>query len=384
MDEIMRPLLPLALLALTALPLQPALADGAAGYVSDVGGRCALWAPSMLDSREYAVRYAGACRNGRAEGQGRAEWLYRHAEMKVKASWEGEFRNGVFLDGQRIKGWVEPVAGDRYVVTMGKVDDAERFFISRGPQDGPMALCRIDRVALVLGPGADADAGDEEKVRRLMESGARFYRESCPQGSRRPDVGVFTEALAARPNGMLPNPAAQARYDADSGALLAYRNEAADQAREVRKRAEFAQRQEEARERFNEFSARNGIVAWVTTRQLDENPFRWEGKTVGVVVRLERMLARNAALVKSGLHEHGRLVQLLGITPDFPESRRAVLVAAQVGDRQRAVDGSDSAATYAILRHVDSRVCESDGCGDWLIWARGERRLTWGEAFPPR
>jgi hypothetical protein len=396
---------PLALSLLVALPLRPALADEPKGYVSDIDGRCALWAPSMLDQREYAVRYAGACRNGRAEGPGRAEWLFRyarteaeagwketvsaraspmkrHAEMKVKAIWEGEFRNGVFLGGQEIKGWVEPVPGDRYVVAMGKVEDAGLFFVSRGPQDGPMALCRIDRVALVLGVGTDA--ADDGAVRRLMESGAKFYRETCPQGSRTPEVGVFTEAVAARPNGMLPNPVAQARYDADAGALTTYRNEAADKAREARRRAEFAQRQEEARERFDEFSTRNGIAAWVTTRQLDENPFRWQGKTVGVVVRLERMLTPDAALVRSGLNEWSQPVQLAGITPDFPESRRTVLVAAQIGDRRPAADGSDAAVTYATLRHVDSRVCASDGCGDWLLWARGERRLIWGEPFPPR
>jgi hypothetical protein len=379
MDGIMRLLL---LLALTALPLQPALADEPAGFVADIDGRCALWAPSMLDQREYAVRYAGACKNGRAEGRGKAEWLYRYAGMKVKASWEGEFRNGVFLDGQKIKGWVEPAAGDRYVVAMGKVDDAQLSFIGRSPQDGPMVLCRIDRVALVLGPQTDAD--DDDAVRRLMENAAGFYLETCPRGTRAPEVGVFTEAVAAKSNGMLPNPIAQARYNADTGRLAAYRNDAADKARAAREQAEFAQAQDEARKRFNEFSERNGIVAWVTTRQLDENPFRWEGRTVGVVVRLERMLARNAALVKSGLHERGRLVQLTGITPDFPESRRAVLIAGEVGTRQPATDGSDATVAYTTLRHVDSRACESDGCGDWLIWARGERRLTWGEPFPPR
>jgi hypothetical protein len=63
----------------------------------------------MLGQYDYALRYRGDCKNGRADGKGKAEWLYRFAEMKVKASWEGDFRNGVFLDGQKIKGKVEPV-----------------------------------------------------------------------------------------------------------------------------------------------------------------------------------------------------------------------------------------------------------------------------------
>jgi hypothetical protein len=369
--------LPLAFLIL----LLPALPAQANEYVPDIDGRCALWAPSMLGQREYAVRYTGACRNGRAEGRGAAEWLYRYAEMKVKASWRGEFRNGVFLDGQEIEGWIEPVPGDRYVVAMGKLDGAGLYFISRSPQDGPLALCRIDRVALVLGP--KADAGDDEAVRRLMEDGARFYLAACPHQSRTPSIGAFTEAIAAQPNGLLPEPFARARYDADSGTLSAYRNDVADKAGEARKRAAFMKAQDEARERFNEFSARNGIAAWVTTRQLDENPFRWEGRTVGAIVRLERMLTPNAALVRSGLRDGNWPVQLAGITPDFPESRRAVLIAARVGTRQPAADGSDARIAYTTLLHLDSRICGSDGCGDWLLWARGERRLAWGEPFSP-
>ena len=49
--------------------------------------------------------------------------------MKVKAAWEGEFRNGVFLDGQKIKGNVEPQSGDRYVVDMGTVSGADLRFV---------------------------------------------------------------------------------------------------------------------------------------------------------------------------------------------------------------------------------------------------------------
>ncbi|MDR1275740.1 MAG: hypothetical protein LBL72_05085 [Candidatus Accumulibacter sp.] len=372
----------LALLALTALPLRPALADKPRNFVPDVDGRCTLWAPSILTRNEYAVRYTGGCKNDRAEGRGKAEWLYRYAGMKVKARWEGEFRNGVFLDGQDVKGWVEPLVGDRYVVEMGKVDDARIFFVSTSPQDAPMVLCRIDRVALVLAP--NADAGDEDAVRRLMRGAARHYRQACPKGARSPNIGVFTEMIAARTNGLLPTPVVFARYDAESGELTDYRNDAADAARQERRDTEFAQKLSETKKRFDEFSKKSGIVAWVTTRQLDENPFRWEGKTVGVVVRLDRMLTRDAALVRSGLGGQSRRVQLTGITPDFPESRRAVLVAAEVGTRQPTADGSDAGITYTTLRRVGDRVCEDESCGDWLVWSRGEQRLTWGEAYAPR
>jgi hypothetical protein len=377
----MRASLPL-LLAITLLPATAAWAKGSAdttGYTDDVDGRCQAWAPSMLGQRDYALRYHGGCKNGRADGKGKAEWLYRYAEMKVKATWEGEFRNGVFLDGQKIKGGVEPVQGDRYVVDMGTVNGADVQFISRSPQDGPMELCKVDQVALVL--GAKINAADDDAVKRVMADGAALYRKACPNGKNL-RVGVFTEPVKPRSNGMLPNPMANARVDDETGNLSGYSNEAAAKAQQEKQRAEFAQKQEETRKLFNEFSRKHNLAAWVTAQQLEENPFRWEGKNVGVVVRLDRMLTKDAALIRSGLRDWGPSLQLTGITPDFPESRRSVLLAAKVGKRERLADSNDNgSATFTTLRAIDSRVCERDACGDWFIWARGNRDMVWGEPF---
>lgn len=381
----MRATLPL-LLALTLAPTGNALAGkGSAdttGFTDDVDGRCQVWAPSMLGQRDYALRYHGGCKNGRADGKGKAEWLYRYAEMKVKATWEGDFRNGVFLDGQKVKGAVEPVSGDKYVVQMGSVSGADVLFISRSPQDGPMELCKVEQVALVLGP--KVVAADDEQVKRVMNDGAKAYRNACPN-SRNLRVGVFTEPVMPRPNGMLPNPIANARVDDETGNLSGYSNDAATKAKQEQQRVEFTLKQDESRKQFNEFSRKHDIAAWVTAQQLEENPFRWEGKNVGVVLRLDRMLTKDAALVRSGLRDWGPSLQLTGITPDFPESRRSVLLAAKVGKRERLADSNDNnSAAYTTLRHLDSRVCERDGCSDWFIWARGSRELVWGEPFTAR
>lgn len=382
---IMRLLVP-CLAAALIFPANPVLAKGSAdttGYTDDIDGHCQVWAPSMLGQRDYALRYRGGCKNGRAEGKGKAEWLYRYAEMKVKASWEGEFRNGVFLDGQKAKGSIEPVSGDRYVVAMGNVPGADLFFIARSPQDGPMVLCQIDQVALQLSPKVDAT--DDDAVQRVMEAGIKAYQAACDKASRSPNVGVFNEAIKAQPNGRLPNPFANARYDSDSGRLTSYSNDAASKARQAKQQAEYAQKQDEARKQFNAFSAKQGITAWVTPQQIEENPFRWEGKTVGLVVRLDRMLTRDTAMVRSAFREWGAGLQLSGINPDFPDSRRSVLLAAKVGKREKAADTTDgNGPTYVTLRHVDSRACERDGCNDWLMWTRGNNDLVWGEPYTAR
>lgn len=382
----MRPSIPLFALMLLLVSGGSAMAKGRAetpGFVDDIDARCQLWAPSMLGPHDYAVRYTGACKNGRAEGKGKAEWLYRFAEMKVKSAWEGEFRNGVFLAGQTIKGSVEPVRGDRYVVDMGMLSSANVFFISRSAQDGPMELCRVDQIAIVPAPGFAL--ADDEQAKRIMSEGAKTYREACPDGQRDVRLGIFAEPVKARANGMLPNAVASARLDAGNGNLTGYSNEASAKARQEKQQAEYAARQEEMRRLFNEFNLKNGISAWVTADQLDENPFRWEGQTVGLVVRLDRMLARDTALVRSGLRDWGRHLQLSGIAPDFPESRRSVLLAATVGKRQPLVDASDNnSATYTTLRQVDHRLCERDACAEWFIWARGDRELVWGQPYNAR
>ncbi len=368
------------------LPASPVLAKGGgdtSGFTDDLDGRCQVWAPSMLGQRDYALRYRGGCKNGRAEGKGKAEWLYRYAEMKVKASWEGEFRNGVFLDGQKVKGSVEPYAGDNYVVAMGNVPGAELFYISRSAQDGPLELCRVDQIALVL--GSKVDVTDDTAVQRVMEAGIKAYQNDCSKGSRYPNVGIFTEAIKARPNGMLPNPVANARYDSDNNRLNGYSNDAANKARQARQQAEFGQKQDDVRKQFNAFSSKHGISAWVTAQQLEENPFRWEGKTVGVVVRLDRMLTRDTALVRGALRDWGPGLQLRDITPDFPDSRRSVLLAARVGKRERLPeDNEQNAASFVTLNHIDSKTCERSGCSDWFIWARGDRELVWGDPYTAR
>lgn len=375
----------ISLLAATLLPLSPALAKGGgetAGYTEDIERRCQVWAPSMLVPYDYALRYTGNCKNGRAEGKGKAEWLYRYAEMKVKATWEGEFRNGVFLDAQKIKGSVEPLRGDKYIVAMGSVPGADLYFISRSQQDGPMTLCRLDQMALVL--ERDVEASDDVVVQRIMVDGAKAFQSACP-GESSPNIGIFTETIRPQPSGGLPYPVARARYDNATNRLSSYNNDAAEKVRQARQQAEYAQKQEAARQKFDAFTSKHGIGVWLTARQLQENPFRWEGKTVGLVVRLERMLTPDTALIRSGFRDWDAWMQLTGVTPDFPESRHSVLLAAKVGTRQRLVDTTNSdAPTYVTLTHIDSRVCEHDGCSDWLNWPRGNNKLVWGEPYQPR
>ena len=142
---------------------------------------------------------------------------------------------------------------------------------------------------------------------------------------------------------------------------------------------------EASRRQFDAFTVKNGITAWVTTQQLDENPFKFEGKVVGVVVVLDRMATRDTAVVGSGLDsDGGGDVQLHGVTPDFPGKEHTVLMAVKVGKREPAADTpANSGLQYTGVTRVDSFLCQKEGCYDLLGWMRGPNRIVWGEAYQP-
>jgi hypothetical protein len=355
----------------------PAFADSYEqnGYVKSEGGTCAVWGPTYLRRQdEYALRYSGGCKNGRAEGKGKAEWLFRLTQMKPKSIWEGEFKNGIFFNGNKINGTVEAAPGDRYLVPQGKAGNADLLFVSRSAQDGPLELCRVESLRLTL-TAANA-AADDDLVKKLMQEAGKRYRQTCPNDKQEIRVGIHIEPFKVTANNLLPDPLAEARVNA-SGELAGYYNKVSDAAQQEKTRAQYQQKQAESRQRFYEFSRKNGIYAWVTLPQLEENPFRWEGKTVGLRVRLDKMQTRDSALIRSASRDEWGAVRLVGITPDFPDSQRSVLLAAKVGKREP--DTQD----YLTLSHVDSRVCEQGNCSDWFMGTSSEE-VNWGNPFSPR
>ncbi|GHU06279.1 hypothetical protein AGMMS50225_00620 [Betaproteobacteria bacterium] len=349
-------------------------------YVLPDSGGCAVWAPSTLKSSdEYTLRYNGGCHNGRAEGRGKAEWLYRSLPGKVRSSWVGEFRNGVFLNAQAIEE-VEPLPGDTYIVPMGTVGNARLLFISRSERDGPVELCRVESLRLEAASGTRL--GDDDSMKKLVHDTLAHYRKTCPhpQGSREFKIGIHAAAFKPLPNNILPNPQVEASVNPVTGAISYYVNSVANDLRQEKARTDHRQQQEESRQRFLEFTRKNAIHAWVTLRQLDENPFRWENKTVGLVVRLDTMLTRDSALIHSGMRNEGGYAYLSGITPEFPGSENSVLLAVQVGVREKP---TDERAAYVNLRHIDSRLCERAACADWFMWGRTQD-VNWGQPFQPR
>lgn len=370
---------PLLLLVAVGLCFLSCEALGATGSSwVDAEGGCKVWAPSGLSRDDFIARYAGGCREGRAQGQGKLEWLYRYASLKTKSVWEGHFDNGVFLGDLPATTHVDPLPGDEYLVRSGAIEGGTLTVIASSAQDGPLRLCPAHRVAVALAAGTPA--ADDGVVRRVLEAAAARYRAQCAASLGSPLMEAFDVPLEPNAQGRLPSAVARARIDWPALTISAYSNSAADEARAAQRAQAAAERVQAARRQFDAFTQRNGISAWVTSEQLDANPFRYEGKMVGLVVVLGRMLTRNTALVQS-FEGGGAAVQLQGVTPDFPDRTHTVVLAAKVGQRAPAADGSG--AVYTSIAAQETSTCALPGCSDWLAWSHGAQQIVWGEPVAP-
>lgn len=350
----------------------------ASGYKQSIDGQCSVWAPSTLEQTDYAARYAGDCRNGRAEGHGRLEWLYVYSEMKIKAIWEGTFRNGVFLGDQKVTGKVEALSGDRYLFGMDTLRNAALTIVATSAQDGPPNLCRPDRLILV--PVQAEVVGDASALNTIYDDAVRTYRDLCPNARGMLTLEVLQSVVTPHANGRLQDSIASARYDLSTDKIDRLRNKVIELAQENQRQNDFKKTQQEAQLRLDAFSKQHSITAWVTPEQLSENPFRWEDKVVGLVVKLDRMLTRTTALA-AAVHGWSRSLLLTEITPEFPGNNQSVLLAARVKGRSM-VENSGNKTEHVSLQVVTSYACERADCDEWFVWMRGSKDKLWGEAYP--
>ncbi|MDR3298891.1 MAG: hypothetical protein LBU43_02525 [Candidatus Accumulibacter sp.] len=354
----------LCAIALCAAPAQAALAEG--GYFSAQNAQCAVWAPAVLNkSSEVILNYQGECKNGRAEGKGKAIWSVRYAgQILEKAVWEGTFGNGVFLKDYPIQE-ITPLPNDKYIISTGAVENAKLVFLSTGAQDGTVGLCFVDSLNLQLATDTPtATLLNDVKMEKLFRAAFAHYRQHCPKATVRFDMGIHTRTFAPLADGRFPNPAIQARANPASGEIDNYYNQLAYEAE-----------QDKARERFRAFNRKHGIQAWASLKQLEDNPFRWEGKTVGVIVRLDKMLTRDSALITTATRSDWANAWLTAIPPDFPDNGASILIAARVGERQTPPEFSHPLLT---LHHLESHPCKVVTCADWIVDLQD---IKWGEPF---
>src|SRR3989344_289819 len=340
------PRLLLPLLAVTALAHTPA---GAADFVTSIdASACAVWGPWSLGDDKQPMRYQGPCVKGKAEGRGKAQWLnpYRFKEGKeeVDATWEGTFRQGVFIGDQPFKGRL----------------------------DG----CKLE---------------DDSLVQARMRSAQEAVVAACPSNApfRAVDVVLWRAPLIADEKGQEPLALAKGSVVLDNGKpaeVRAYRNDASQAVRQKQAEAERATKRNQARQAFHRFSAENKVQVWLTASQADKDPFKWQGKTVAMTVKLDRMLSPTVAWVFDADRSGYRYAPMLlkGVNSDTFGKLDTAVVVGRLDGRKKAADlgvsGSNDSIEASTLDVVHARACEQRQCMEWFGWDV-HKEMTWGEPF---
>lgn len=390
------PRLPRTLLSILAIAATVQAPTHAAELVTGIGqGACAVWGPWSRGDDAQPLRYQGPCVNGKAEGKGKATWLnpyrYREGKEEVDVVWEGQFRQGVFIGESSFKGRLDAWRSNLVLSERGRIGEAQAWWVHRAPSKGALNLCEFERVALLVPTGFQLE--DDALVQSRMRSAQEAVIAACPSNApfRAVDVVVWRAPLTADAKGEEPKALARGAVVVDNGQppeIRAYRNEASEALRQRQADAERASRRAQAREAFHRLSAQQGVQAWLTTALADKDPFKWQGKTVALNVRLERMLSPTVAWVidadRSGYRYHGMLLK--GVNSDTFGKQDTAVVVGQLEGRKKAselgVSGAHETLEASTLNVVHARPCEQRQCMDWFGWDV-HKEMTWGEAFKP-
>ena len=353
-----------------------------ATYVAANSQGCKVWAPLQRPSPNYKPQYTGSCKDGFASGKGHLDWLNTYASNRVTDSWDGYFLNGVFLGPAPLAATIEPQPNSNdYWLHLAPLPSGDLVLIVRTDDKGILDLCSGPTLALTASPRLSLT--DDTAVQHAMADAAARLLPLCKTGfTSTSQVNVYNVPYQLDAGRHYPQSIAAARIDWPNLQPTSYNNSASatlhQQQRFAAADAQFAA----AHKRFDDFTQRNHITAWVTAGQLDANPFKYQGKLVGVIVQLSRMLSPNVALVSGALDDDSGNLQLHGITPDFPDTSHSVLLAVRVGGREAPVDQPGPPQFTGITR-VDSVTCIQQSCYDWTSWARGKTRIPWGEPYTP-
>lgn len=395
MPSITRSIRPLRWLlpVLASAALLPMAAHAAEFVTSIDSGNCAVWGPWSLGDDKQPMRYQGPCVKGKAEGRGKAQWLnpyrFKDGKEEVDATWEGTFRQGVFIGDQPFKGKLDAWRSNLVLSERGSVGEARALWVHQAPSQGPVKLCEIERVALLVPEGFKLE--DDNLVQARMRSAHEAVVAACPSNApfRAVDVVLWRAPLVADEKGQEPLTLAKGAVVLDNGKpaeVRAYRNEASEAVRQKQAQAERASKREQARQAFHRFSAEHKVQIWLTTTQADKDPFKWQGKTVAMTVKLERMLSPTAAWVSDADRSSYRYSSMLlkGINSDtFGKLDTAVVVGQLDGIKKAAdlgVTGSNDSLEASTLNVVHSRPCEQRQCMEWFGWDV-HKEMTWGEPF---
>ena len=184
------PLAPLAATLPMPTEAEPDPPAGQSGFGRDAKTNCLVWLPSWRRGRQFAVEWQGACKAGRADGEGSA--ISRvlpvdHTPNRLA----GHFRDGLYLGPERYDAEIVKLERDDFLIALpaGGLIGAQFWLYRRFATDLAVPLCGgADEAVLAVLPG-HVGRTDNEAVQKFMRRAAEQARAVCRQ-ARRVEVTV--------------------------------------------------------------------------------------------------------------------------------------------------------------------------------------------------
>lgn len=285
----------------------------------DPGSGCVVQAPSYLATNDFIFSYEGACRNGVAEGQGKAIWTLRYSQQN-RYVWAGRFNNGVFLPEPSQGLSARLLKDETLLFDLGPLPKLKglspRLAVEASGQMTEAAdPCQPYALWVLGGNGEALEADDVAKT--LLRSAADKLKQRC--GMERllsmPRSTAQRTHLRVR---VVPQAALELdRYGNPQGTILEasvplqpnqeleqYSNQAASKRREEQARAERQQAQQANAQRLQAFAKPAGAKLWASIPALAQNPFRFQDEVVLTAVSLDEVQSPQRARV-TGLGRMG-------------------------------------------------------------------------------
>jgi hypothetical protein len=367
----------LARLCAAAL-LAGGLASAHAASHRDPATGCVVIAPEFLASSDYVFSYQGGCRDGLAEGKGRAVWALRLSPQNTRER-AGRFSAGVFLpepsDGLRARA----LKGEDVLFDLGSLPTLKgvspRLAVEASGNATELAdPCRPYALWVLKADGPSLVSDDLAKqllqsaLDKLMQRcGADSLRALPSSVSLRSHLRVRAVAQAELTLDRYGNPQGtviEALLPLEPGqAMEQYSNQLASQLRQRQEReAREAQRQANV-QRLKAFAQPLGAGLWVSLPALAQNPFRYQGQVVLTSARLDEVLAPTRArlLMPEGYGVVFASLDGEGIAQWAPGSRvLAVRVQGRLPNTDELLPG------VLQLQLVGQLACAEPDCSDRL------------------
>ena len=381
-----KPMLPRTVGALAIAGLWSAAATLLPAYAvaQQVSMPCQVRAAGvMLNPSNHVLQYQGACKNGFAQGEGKAEWRFAGAPDVAPVVWQGRFDNGILLMPKAVLG-AKPRDSSNMLLDLGPLADSagkggrlwvESSFDNKLPADA----CRPKALHVLV--DVHAALASEQEARQWLQAAYRHWQRACPQGHANPNQPGQPTALAKLQiyqgfeltpdaNGNLPPVmvSAMASLQGKDLSLRSYTNNAATLQQQKASQADQVKEYAANADRLQAMARQYGAKQAVDLQGLDKNPFRFDGQVLLVGVKPVRVLSRTSATVRPSHRDGWDFTLALAEGSDVAKwGEDSRMLAVKVKGRSTDVRTQDR----VILEVLGSQACAISDCQDYLLHPGG-------------